>query len=100
MKYFAKDTFFKNKIISENGTFLLWIPDSLRFTHLLFVDDEMPEEDDDVLRRFSSMKMIDSCTNPFSRQYGTKIFYFQNAADSAWIIAAQDIRKAKQTFRR
>ena len=100
MKYFAKDASFRNKIISENGTFLLWMPDRLFFRHLIYVDDEMPEADDDVLGRFASVTVVDSCTNPLSRQYGTKIFYFQNASDSASIIAAQDIQKEKQRFSR
>jgi 4-amino-4-deoxy-L-arabinose transferase-like glycosyltransferase len=100
MKYFANDPSFRDKIISENGTFLLWAPDCLYFKHLIYVDDEMPEEDDNVLRRFAPVTVVDSCTNLLSRQYGTKIFHFKNATDSAWIIAAQDIRKEKQTFSR
>jgi 4-amino-4-deoxy-L-arabinose transferase-like glycosyltransferase len=100
MKYYAKDAAFRNKVISENGTFLLWNPDSLYFKHLIYVDDEMPDPNDNVLKRFASMKIIDSCTNPYSRQYGTKIFFFQNATDSASIIAAKDIRDAKQKFNR
>ncbi len=100
MKYYAEDPAFRDKIISENGTFLFWIPDSLSFRHLLFVDDEMPEKEDEVLGRFASMHLIDSSSNPYSRQYGTKIFYFQNADDSARIIAERDIRKAKERFSR
>lgn len=98
MKYYAKDEYFRNKIISENGTFLLWMPNRLYFRHLIFVDDEMPDADDDVLKRFASVKVVDSCTNVYSRQYGSKIFHFQNATDSARIIAMDDIQKAKQKF--
>lgn len=100
MKYFAKDPSFRDKIISENGTFLLWMPDRLFFKHLIYVDDETPEEEDNVLRRFASVKLVDSSTNPYSRQYGTKIFYFQNATDSAWIIATHDLQKEKEKFSR
>lgn len=100
LKYYAKDKSFRDKIISENGTFLLWAPARLYFRHLVFIDDEMPDTDDNVLKRFASAGVIDSCTNPYSRQYGTKIFHFQNATDSAWIIATNDIREAKATFSR
>lgn len=100
MKYYAKDTAFRNKVISENGTFLLWNSDHLHFRDLIYLDDEMPDSNDNVLNRFASMKIIDSCTNPYSRQYGIKIFFFQNAADSASIIAAKDIRDEKQKFNR
>ncbi|HEY0039558.1 MAG TPA: glycosyltransferase family 39 protein, partial [Flavisolibacter sp.] len=51
MKYYAKDQYFRDNIISENGTFLLWISGRLYFKHLIFVDDEMPEKDDNVLKR-------------------------------------------------
>lgn len=100
MKFYATDTSFRNKIISENGTFLLWAPPHPYFRHLIFVDDEMPEKDDTVLKHFASVSVVDSCTNRFSRQYGTKIFYFQNASDSAWIIAGQDLRRGKEKFSR
>jgi hypothetical protein len=100
LKYYATDASFRNKIISENGTFLLWAPQRLYFKHLIYIDDGLPEKDDDVLRRFANVQIIDSCTNPYSRQYGCKIIHFQNAADSAWIIAANDIRKAKADFSR
>jgi hypothetical protein len=100
VKFYAKDPYFRNKIISENGTFLLWTPSRLYFRHLIFVDDEIPEQDDDVLRRFATMKVVDSCTNPYSRQHGTKIYHFHNASDSAWIIASRDIQNQKETFSR
>lgn len=100
MKYYAKDDYFRQKIFSENGTFLLWTPSRLYFRHLIYIDDEMPERDDAVLNRFAVIKIVDSCTNPYSRQYGTKVIHFQNASDSAWIIAADDIRQAKARFNR
>jgi hypothetical protein len=100
MKYYAKDPYFQNKVVSENGTFLLWAPTRFYFKHLLYIDDEMPDKNDEVLKRFASMTVIDSCTNPYSRQYNTRIIYFRHATDSAWMIAAQDIRYAKAKFSR
>lgn len=100
LKYYAKDDGFRRRIISENGSFLLWIPGRLYFKHLIYVDDEMPDANDDVLKRFAKAGAVDSCTNLLSRQYGAKIIFFQNASDSAWIIASQDIRKQKALFTR
>lgn len=100
IKYYAKDKSFRDKIISENGTFLLWAPKRLYFKHLILIDDETPEADDTVLKRFASSRVADSCTNVYSRQLGVKIFHFQNATDSAWLIAANDIGEAKQKFSR
>ncbi len=98
MKYYAKTERFRNSIISENGTFVLWIPGRVYFKDLIFIDDELPEEDDSVLKHFSSMTVIDSCTNIYSRQYNTKIIHFQNASDSASIIFRKDIQQAKTKF--
>ncbi|NTS43041.1 glycosyltransferase family 39 protein [Flavisolibacter sp. BT320] len=100
IKYYATDKSFRDKIFSENGTFLLWAPSRLYFKHLVVIDDEAPEADDNVLKRFASTRVVDSCTNMYARQLGVKIFHLQNAADSAWIIAANDIREAKQKFSR
>ncbi|HEY1021514.1 MAG TPA: glycosyltransferase family 39 protein [Flavisolibacter sp.] len=100
IKYYVKEPSIRDKIISENGTFLLWAPARLYFKHLILIDDEMPEPDDNVLKRFASARVVDSCTNAYSRQYGVKIFHFQNAADSAWIIAADDIKEAQAKFSR
>lgn len=100
MKYYASDGYFRSKIASENGSFLLWAPARFYFKHLIYVDDEMPEADDNVLKRFASVKRIDSCTNVYSRQYGCKIIHFENAPDSAWIIASKDLQAAKATFNR
>jgi 4-amino-4-deoxy-L-arabinose transferase-like glycosyltransferase len=100
IKYYAKDASFRDRIISENGTFLLWTPSRIFFKHLIFIDDETPDADDSVLKHFASTRVVDSCTNLYSRQFGVKIFHFQNASDSAWIIAANDIREAKQKFSR
>jgi hypothetical protein len=98
--YYAKDAYFHDKIISDNGSFLLWIPERLYFRHLLFVGRKMPEKDDEVFQHFSRVQVIDSCTNPYSRQYGNKIISFQNASDSAWLLANEGLREMKQQFSR
>jgi 4-amino-4-deoxy-L-arabinose transferase-like glycosyltransferase len=100
IKYYAKDPAFKEKIVSDNGTHLLWIHDSVRFRHLIFIGGEMPGEDDAVFQQFGKVEVVDSCTNIYSRQYGEKIIYYQQARDSAWILAQKDIAELKAKFRR
>ena len=96
--YHARDRGFKDKLICDNGTFLLWIPDSLKFDHLLFVGHNMPEKDDAVFQQFASVQLIDSVTNPLSRQYGDKVILFSNARDSAAILANDGLREMKAQF--
>lgn len=98
LKYHAKDPLFRSKIICDNGTFLLWIPDSLSLQHLLFVGRDMPDKDDAVFQQFASVHMIDSVTNPLSRQYGDKIILFKNANERAAPMATQGLDAMKAQF--
>ncbi|OLY91406.1 Dolichyl-phosphate-mannose-protein mannosyltransferase [Cnuella takakiae] len=96
--YHAQDTRFRKKVICDNGTFLLWIPDSLHFRNLLFVGRDMPEKDDAVFQQFRSVQVLDSVTNSLSRQYGDKVILFRDAKDSAFILANQGLEEMKAVF--
>ncbi|MBD0294547.1 MAG: glycosyltransferase family 39 protein [Flavisolibacter sp.] len=98
LKYYAQDTYFRQKVICDNGTFLLWIPDRLYFRHLLFIGHRMPDRDDAVFQHFQKVMVIDSVTNNLSRQYGDKIIFFENASDSAWQLANKGLREMKAAF--
>lgn len=100
LKYYAKDDYFRRKVISDNGTFLLWIPDRVYFKNLIFVGRRMPDKDDEVFQHFEKVTVVDSVTNPLSRQYDDKIIFFQNASDSAWILAQNGLREMKAQFGR
>jgi 4-amino-4-deoxy-L-arabinose transferase-like glycosyltransferase len=98
LRYHASDDYFRNKIISDNGTYLLWIPDHLHFQNLLFVGHKMPDNDDAVFQQFSKVTKIDSVRNPLSRQYGDEIILFENASDSAWLLANYGLKEMKAEF--
>lgn len=98
LKYYAQNNFYKSKIICDNGTFVLWIPDEIYFKNLLFVGEEMPGKDDEVFQHFQKMTVIDSVANPLSREYGTKIIYFENADNEAYKIATAGLQQMKSVF--
>jgi hypothetical protein len=100
IRFYSQDKRFSNKVFSDNGTFLLWIPQQLRFKNLIFVGREMPANDDEVFQHFQKVSLIDSCANPLSRQYQYKIIYFENASDSAWLLAQKGLAEMKNQFRR
>jgi hypothetical protein len=100
LRYYAKDPDFHSRIICDNGTFLLWIPDSLTFDHLLFVGRHMPEKDDEVFQHFSKVTLIDSVNNPLSRQHGDKIILFQQADTLASKLAREGLAEMKSVFGR
>ena len=100
LKFYGKDAYFKNKVISDNGSFLLWIPERLWFKHLIFIGRRMPEKDDEVFQYFEKASIIDSVTNIYSRQLGDKIIFFENADDKATEIARQGLNDMKKQFHR
>ncbi len=95
LKYYGRGTAFKNAVITDNGSFLLWIPDQLPMQHMLFVGKNMPGKDDIVFQHFGSVRLIDSVRNPYSRQFGDKIILFANI-DAEGLQLAQDGLKGKK----
>lgn len=87
-------------MISDNGSFLLWIPERLWFKHLIFIGRRMPEKDDEVFQHFDKVSIIDSVTNIYSRQLGDKIIFFENADDKATEMARQGLNDMKKQFHR
>ncbi|WP_165917136.1 glycosyltransferase family 39 protein [Flaviaesturariibacter aridisoli] len=96
--YHVEDTSFRRRVICDNGTFLLWIPDTLPYRHLLFVGESAPERGDEVFEHFEKIIRVDSCTNPYSRQYGSPILFFENADTAAFRMAERGLRAMKAEF--
>lgn len=86
--------------ISDNGTFLIWIPDSIHFKHLLYVGRRIPTSDDEVFNHFESMQILDSVNNPLSRQMGDKIILYRNADSLAARLARIGLSEEKARFKR
>jgi hypothetical protein len=91
---------FRDKVISDNGTFLLWIPEDLHFQNLLFVGSHMPDKDDEVFQHFNTVRVMDSITNALSRQYGDKIILFEHADSLAFQLANTGLKEMKKQFQR
>ena len=100
LKFYSRNESLKSKVISDSGSFLLWIPENLWMKHLIFIGRRMPEKDDEVFQHFEKITVIDSVINKFSRQYGDKIIFFENV-DSVGLRLAQDgLKKMKMQFSR
>ena len=100
LKFYSKNNDFVSKVISDNGSFLLWIPDSMFFRHIIFTGRRMPDNDDEVFQHFEKITIVDSVRNPLSRQYGDKIIFFENGSDTAWRLAQQGLKEMKNEFQR
>ena len=100
LKFYGEDKLFRSKVFSDNGSFLLWIQDTLHFKHLIFLGRRMPDKDDEVFQHFEKITVIDSITNKLSRQYRDKIIFFENI-DAAGLKLAQDgLKEMKNEFDR
>jgi 4-amino-4-deoxy-L-arabinose transferase-like glycosyltransferase len=100
LDYYGKDEYFSYRIISDNGSFLLWIPQRLYFKDLIFIGRRMPGKDDEVFQHFEKVTVIDSVTNKFSRQYGDKIIFFENIDSTGMRLAADGLKEMQKKFKR
>jgi hypothetical protein len=100
LKYYGRDKIFKEKAISDNGSFLTWISDELTFKHLIFIGRNMPEKDDEVFQHFEKVRVIDSVSYPHSRQLGDKIIFFEKIDAAGLKLAQDDLQQMKQQFNR
>jgi len=98
LKYYGKDAAFKERTISDNGSFLGWIPDDLSFRHLIFIGSRMPEKDDEVFQHFERVTVIDSVTSRHSRQRGDKIVFFEHVDPTGLKLATDGLKQMKAAF--
>lgn len=98
LKYYGKDNIFKEKTISDNGSFLTWIPDEFTFRHLILIGRRMPDKDDEVFQHFEKVTVIDSVTNAYSRQCRDKIIFFEKADSVGLKLAVEGLKQMKQQF--
>ena len=100
LQYYAKAPGYKERIISQNGTFVLWIIPPLRFSHILLVNDELPEQGKVLFQHFKKITLLDSVANPLSRQWGDKIFLLENADSTAVKMLNTVIAEKQKIFSR
>jgi len=98
LKYYGKDDYFKDHVISDNGSFLHWISNRVYFKHLLFIGSRMPRPDDEVFQHFEKVTVIDSVTYKHSRQQGDKIIFFENIDSAGLKLAVDGLKQMKQEF--
>jgi hypothetical protein len=98
LKFYGKDMLFRSKVFSDNGSFLLWIPNDLHFKHLIFLGRRMPDKDDEVFNHFEKVTVIDSVTNKLSRQFGDKIIFFESIDPAGLKLAQDGLREMKSEF--
>jgi 4-amino-4-deoxy-L-arabinose transferase-like glycosyltransferase len=101
LKFYGRDKNFRDRVVSANGSFLLWMPSPFYFDHFMFVGEEKPSGERAVLfEHFEEVILVDSVTYPLSRQFGNKIFMYRNADSLAVRMANEGISALKKKFTR
>ncbi len=98
LKYYGRYKDFKNKVITDNGSFLHWIPNPLYFKHLLFIGRSMPDTDDEVFQHFEKTTVMDAVTYEHSRQRGDQIIFFEKIDTTGLKLAVDGLKQMKQQF--
>jgi len=98
LKFYGKDELFRSKVFSDNGSFLLWIPNDINFKHLIFLGRRMPDKDDEVFQHFEKVTIVDSITNKLSRQFRDKIIFFENIDVAGLKLARDGLKEMKSRF--
>lgn len=85
------------EIVSDEASFVFWMPDRFTYSHFLFVTDEIPEGDP-FFDHWKSREIKDSVTNRYAREYRTKIVLYSNPDDSVRVIAERNAVRDKKQF--
>lgn len=100
LKFYSGDPPFSQQVISANGSFLLWMPSRLHFENLIYVCEDLPDEPSSVFSHFKKVTVVDSVTNPYSRQFGNKIVYYEGIDSAGLVLARRQISGLKAKFGR
>ena len=100
LTYYAKDKSFRDKVITDNGSFLLWVDENLNFENLVFIGHSYPEPDDEVFQHFEQVTLVDTVANPYSRQNGDKIIFYRNIDEQGLQLARDGLLEIKGRFTR
>jgi 4-amino-4-deoxy-L-arabinose transferase-like glycosyltransferase len=96
LKYYGTDTSFSNRVITDNGSFLDWIPENQAFRHILLVSRTIPDEKEPVFQHFKQFWIIDSVTNEYSRQRGDKILFYEQIDAAGYQFAIEGLKRLKE----
>ena len=100
INYFAKQYNLSTTAYSDDASFLFWMPEKYDVENLILVGSRMPGADDAVFQQFETVTIMDSVTNPLSRQYGNKIILFEHAKPGTNEMIANGIKEDKSKFYR
>ena len=86
------------EVISDDASFLLWMPEKYNIKNLLLIGHRVPGKDDLVFQQFGKMTIKDSVNMPLFRETGMKFILFENGNDSLNAIIERGVAGLKSQF--
>lgn len=86
------------RAISASASFLTWIPQYAEIKHLLWIHRDLPDEAG-LLNGFEEIIPLDSITDPWARESGTRIWWFRNADPAVTGLLNRETEKMQLRFR-
>lgn len=97
IKYYGKG---KLPVHTANASFLFWMPEKYQVKNMILVSEAGGKEDDALTRYFSRVSVVDSVTNKFAREAGTRITLLEGADPVINSLLELKIREQKEDFQR
>lgn len=97
LNFYGHTPIFRQNLVSDNGSFVLWNKSPLQFRNLLIVDMNAPKPELLAKFRYDRFTILDSVQNPLAREYGVKIMLFEGVDSSLvnFINAAMNSKKSQ-----
>jgi Dolichyl-phosphate-mannose-protein mannosyltransferase len=86
--------------LSDNASFLYWIPDSLHFDNILLLTDDEKEMEHSFIKNFSSVVLSDSITSAYARERGDLIILLKGMNETMRQLFKEKINKDKEALKR
>lgn len=77
LDFYGQSTLFRQNLVSDNGSFVLWNKNPLQFRNLLIIDINAPRPELLAKFRYDRFTILDSVQNPLAREYGVKIMLLE-----------------------
>jgi hypothetical protein len=82
--------------ISFSDNYLLWAPDSIKNTSMIYVNHEVG----DIKFLFDSYKKVGQVEDIYFRENGVQVYYCTQPIDSFNIFYAEKVRELKKIYRK
>jgi hypothetical protein len=89
------------EVYGYNGSFLLWIPDTLNITNVITVGEKFPDSSRAIVKQFQHISIEGELKDSMARQNGTKIILWDVCnPDTLSKFIKEEIHERKALFTR